>query len=118
MDGLEVMHPQQRAQVDDPGIQVAPYSEKQVRQNYDPIYVSGPDRPNGEEEEDLKRPNKAICGLKPTVFWTLLVIALLVVIGAAVGGGIGGTLANRHASEPSLPTRYFHVLLERRKAGS
>ncbi|KAL5365828.1 hypothetical protein BJX96DRAFT_19964 [Aspergillus floccosus] len=102
MDGIEVVHPQQRARVDDPGIRVAPHSEKQVCPNDNPIYVSGPDRPNGEDGEDLKRRNKAICGLKPTVFWTLFVIALLVVIGAAVGGGVGGTLANRRTSEPSL----------------
>lgn len=115
MDGIEVVNPQQRARGDDPGIQVAPDYEKEVSQNNDPVYVSGPDRPNGAGEDDLKSPNKAICGLKPTVFWTLLAIALLVAIGAAVGGGVGGTLAKRHTSEPSQATRYVVILKLRRK---
>lgn len=93
-----MVHSQQRPARDDPGIEVAPDSEKEVSQNNDPIYVSGPNRPGDFGEDDLKDPNKTTCGLKPTVFWTLLVIALLVVIGAAVGGGVGGTLANRHTS--------------------
>ncbi|OOQ86674.1 hypothetical protein PEBR_20743 [Penicillium brasilianum] len=101
MDGIEVVHSHHRPVIDGQGIEVVPDSEKEVSQNNDPIYVSGPNRPGDSAEYDLKNPNKTICGLKPTVFWTLLAIALLVVIGAAVGGGVGGTLANRHTSEPS-----------------
>jgi hypothetical protein len=101
MDGIEVVHSHHRPVIDGQGIEVAPDSEKEVRQNNDSIYVSGPHRPGDSAEDDLKNPNKTICGLKPTLFWTLLAIALLVVIGAAVGGGVGGTLANRHTSEPS-----------------
>lgn len=105
MDGIQVVHPQQRAGRDDPGIEVVPDSEKEVSHNSDPIYLSGPHRSDGSAEDELKNPNKTICGLKRTVFWTLFAIALLVVIGAAVGGGVGGSLANRHALEPSQTTR-------------
>lgn len=106
MDGIEVVHSHSRARVDDPGIQVVTDSEKEVCSNGDPIYVSGPERPNGAGGDGLKSSSRTICGLKPTLFWTLFAIALLVVIGAAVGGGVGGTLANRHTSEPSQTTTY------------
>lgn len=104
MGGIEVVHPQSRTRGDDPGIQVVPDSEKEVSLIGDPIYVSGPGRPNGVGEDGLKSPSRTICGLKPTLFWTLFAIALLVVIGAAVGGGVGGTRANRQTSEPSQTT--------------
>jgi hypothetical protein len=105
MDGIQAVHPQQRAGRDDPGIEVVPDSEKEVSHNSDPIYLAGPHRSDGSTEDELKNPNRTICGLKRTVFWTLLAIALLVVIGAAVGGGVGGSLANRHISKPTQTRR-------------
>lgn len=43
---------------------------------------------------------RTICGLAARVFWTIVGVAiLLLVIAAAVGGGVGGSQAARHAKE-------------------
>ncbi|KAJ5096893.1 hypothetical protein N7456_007614 [Penicillium angulare] len=101
MDGLQLGNSQGKLQRnDDPGIEVVFYSDKEVSYNdQHPIYVSGPHKGNIITEDEPRSP-KTICGLKPMVFWILLAIALLTIIGAAVGGGVGGTLANRHTTEP------------------
>lgn len=64
--------------------------------------VSGPERPwPSIPDDDLVKADgpkeaKRVCGMRPIVFWPLLVIAILIVVLAAVGGGIGGSyLANR-----------------------
>ncbi|EPS34867.1 hypothetical protein PDE_09831 [Penicillium oxalicum 114-2] len=99
MNGTSSIHSHPRARSDDPGMQVVPGSEKEAISNDFPIYVFGPERPAKEEQVKLHSPKKTVCGLKPMVFWALLAVALLVIIGGAVGGGIGGTLATRHTSE-------------------
>jgi len=49
-------------------------------------------------------PKRRIYGLTPTRFWILLAIICFFVIGASVGGSVGGTLAvNKHKS--FVPTR-------------
>lgn len=40
---------------------------------------------------------KRICGLAPMWFWIAL-IATIVIIGAAVGGGVGGSLSHKSSS--------------------
>ncbi|KAJ5193705.1 hypothetical protein N7491_001036 [Penicillium cf. griseofulvum] len=73
-------------------------------------YVSGPEGPGPNIPDDglakagLKD-SKRVCGVRPTVFWLLLVIAVLIVVIAAVGGGVGGSyLANRDDSpDPKTP---------------
>jgi hypothetical protein len=46
------------------------------------------------KEESSRR----IRGLKPWLFWLILAIVSLVVIGASVGGAIGGTLAAKSST--------------------
>jgi hypothetical protein len=48
---------------------------------------------------------KRMCGLKRPAFIALLVIAVLVVVGAAVGGGVGAVSAAK-SSKQSLPYVY------------
>ena len=38
-----------------------------------------------------------ICGLRRRTFWILLGVVCLIVIAAAVGGGVGGALSNKHS---------------------
>ncbi|KAJ5494943.1 hypothetical protein N7539_000059 [Penicillium diatomitis] len=104
MNATNIIHPQRGPRSDDPGLQVVPGYEKQVVSNDYPIYLYGPERPEKVDEEETKTPKTTYCGLRPAVFWTLLVIALLVVVGGAVGGGIGGTIASRHSAELSSQT--------------
>ncbi|TVY78245.1 hypothetical protein LSUE1_G003226 [Lachnellula suecica] len=40
-------------------------------------------------------PTKRICGLAPRTFWIVLSISAIGILGAAVGGGVGGSLASR-----------------------
>ena len=61
-----------------------------------------------EKGQDLQEPPASprdrICGLRKTTFWLSLILAI-VVIGAAVGGGVGGSLAskNNHNEQVSTP---------------
>ncbi|KAJ5931343.1 hypothetical protein N7516_005832 [Penicillium verrucosum] len=71
--------------------------------------VSVPEMPwpsipdDGLVKADGPKDAKRICGMRPIVFWPLLVVAILIVVIAAVGGGIGGSyLANRgKSSDPT-----------------
>ncbi|KAI9852958.1 MAG: hypothetical protein M1824_001656 [Vezdaea acicularis] len=46
--------------------------------------------------------DRRICGLRPATFWLSLALAAVIIIAAAVGGGVGGT---RHTSQSSsLPS--------------
>ena len=40
-----------------------------------------------------QKPSRRIGGLKPWLFWLILAIVGLIVIGASVGGAVGGKLA-------------------------
>lgn len=71
--------------------------------------VSVPEMPwpsipdDGLVKADGPKDAKRICGMRPIVFWPLLVVAILIVVIAAVGGGIGGSyLANRGKRYVSL----------------
>jgi len=51
---------------------------------------------------------RRICGLRRRVFFIIITVATLVVLGAAIGGGIGGT---RSASQPTtlpVPQRFLN----------
>jgi len=49
---------------------------------------------------------RRICGLVPRAFWIIMAVGILVVIGAAVAGGVGGILAskNNRSSESASQT--------------
>lgn len=48
-------------------------------------------RPIQYDEKSVEREPETFCGLRKRTFW-ILVIALVVIVGAAVGGGLGGSL--------------------------
>ncbi|OQO05981.1 hypothetical protein B0A48_10077 [Cryoendolithus antarcticus] len=59
-----------------------------------------------------RTPNRAprTCGMPRWVFWTAMVVTALIIIGVAVGGGVGATLhtgANAEASAALTPTARF-----------
>ncbi|OQE83306.1 hypothetical protein PENNAL_c0033G04990 [Penicillium nalgiovense] len=115
--GLEVAPEQYKY---DSGLEVVPHMEKEVRRDTAGLhYVSGPTSANPDTTEDgspeTKSPErKRICGLTSTVFWVLMGVIAIVVIGAAVGGGVGATVSKKttsdnsaesssHTTEPSNP---------------
>jgi hypothetical protein len=63
-----------------------------------------------ETATDPESKNRLICGLQPRTFWIISVISLFLLLAAAVGGGVGGSLAakkhrnHRPASTPSATT--------------
>jgi hypothetical protein len=47
--------------------------------------------------EAAKEKRKRTCGLSPRIFWLLLAVLFLIVVGAAVGGGVSGSMvADNH----------------------
>lgn len=57
-----------------------------------------------EAESDSTVRQRKIWGLRRRTFWILLAIGIFVIVGAAVGGGVGGALANKGgSSQPSGP---------------
>ena len=71
-----------------------------------PQLVKGEEDREGEEA----RPGATVCGLRPKWFWTVVILAI-VVIGAAVGGGVGGGIAasRKDDAEPAASPRYVVV---------
>ncbi|KAF2177865.1 hypothetical protein K469DRAFT_719336 [Zopfia rhizophila CBS 207.26] len=49
------------------------------------------------EGNDGGRDSRTICGLKRKTFWIVAAIVTLLVIGAAVGGGVGGALSQKNS---------------------
>ncbi|TVY39382.1 hypothetical protein LSUB1_G004333 [Lachnellula subtilissima] len=47
--------------------------------------------------------NRRLCGLAPRNFWIIAVVGTIVMIGAAVGGGVGGSLASKSNSTAESP---------------
>lgn len=101
--GLELVSDLKRWPKTDDGLEVRVEQEKEVPITRGGLhYVSSPERPwpsipdDGLAKADDPKDAKRVCGVRPNVFWLLLVIAVLLVVIAAVGGGIGGSyLANR-----------------------
>lgn len=101
--GLELVSDLKRWPKSYDGLEVRVEQEKEVPITRGGLYyVSSPERPGSSiPDDDLAKADgpkaaKRVCGVRPTVFWLLLVIAVLIVVIAAVGGGIGGSyLANR-----------------------
>lgn len=90
---------------------------ERVELDQDPMIVVSEGDRNGDtnnsnkdgsgSEESAKERRKRTCGLSPRIFWLLSVVLFLIVVGAAVGGGVGGSIAtdNRrkaHAASVSL----------------
>lgn len=83
-----------------------------------PHYVSGPEKSASRWDDGLmgaievderycpgKSTRQYPCGMRPVTFWLLVVIAVLI-IGVAIGGGVGGSLANKGRRQPGVPHRY------------
>lgn len=51
-----------------------------------------------------------ICGLKPTIFW-VVVICVFLTVGGAIGGGIGGTLAAQDSNKSGVGNAGYVSLL-------
>lgn len=86
-DGKEVYH--------EPMIPYYPPPQQQQQQE---VWAHKGEYPPSGLEHDInagRRP-RTICGLQKKTFWLLLVLAI-VVIGAAVGGGVGGAMAVNNA---------------------
>ena len=67
--------------------------EKQTHEFGAPMEHDGTIKPDSEQ--------KTYCGLRPKIFYLCLLGALLVIIGAAVGGGVGHSVSNRKQEVPS-----------------
>ncbi|CRL18992.1 unnamed protein product [Penicillium camemberti] len=110
--GLELVSDLKRWPKSYDGLEVRVEQEKEVPITRGGLYyVSSPERPGSSiPDDDLAKADgpkaaKRVCGVRPTVFWLLLVIAVLIVVIAAVGGGIGGSyLANRGKSDSDPAT--------------
>ncbi|KAK6077012.1 hypothetical protein SCUP515_05195 [Seiridium cupressi] len=71
------------------------YPEVLPEQWKPPAYSDAPENvyasPHGQEPK-----KRDICGLVPWLFWTLVVAAVIIVIGAGVGGGVGATMSKKN----------------------
>jgi hypothetical protein len=90
------------------GLQVAepnPYSyQGQIQPDVVPLHILG--AKYGDDHLLPTYPERRICGVRARSFWTIFgVAALLIVIAAAVGGGIGGSQAAKHAKEAAVLAR-------------
>lgn len=56
-----------------------------------------PDSSNGPPS----KPERRICGLTPMLFYVLLAVGVVVIVGAGVGGSVGGVLASHSSSNNS-----------------
>lgn len=103
------------------------YNENAPQVCYDssPLFSVGPQPPSrfqptsGEPTLELAEPSKPqsmICGLRSKFFWLLVTLAI-VLVGSAVGGGVGGHFARRNGNDsapastavtisPNRTTRY------------
>lgn len=88
MDGLQVAPAQQKVvNRDAEGLQyVAPPGTGYYGTAYTPDPLKGPIQTPGRK--------RTLCGLQPIVFCLSAIVAILI-IGGAVGGGVGGSLANK-----------------------
>ena len=67
-----------------------------------------------EKYEDVNsRQQNIICGLRKRTFWIVAPLGILVILGAAIGGGVGGGLLARSSSDKCefspLQFSYHHV---------
>ncbi|KAJ5373538.1 hypothetical protein N7517_005544 [Penicillium concentricum] len=110
--GLELVSDLKRWPKSYDGLEVVVEQGKEVKITRGGLYyVSGPERPgssipeDGLAKADGPKDTKRVCGVRPSVFWLLLVIAVLIVVVVAVGGGVGGSyLASRDkgSSDPRM----------------
>lgn len=52
--------------------------------------------------ESLQKEAPSMCGLRRRTFWILLIVSV-VIVGATVGGGVGGVMAKRSAGQDPVP---------------
>ncbi|KAJ5144098.1 uncharacterized protein N7515_002885 [Penicillium bovifimosum] len=114
-DGLEVASGFGRWPKSYEGLEVVVEPGKEVPiSREEAYYVSGPDRAgtsisdgtpdDGPKKTDTTKGAKRVCGLRPTVFRSLLAVSILLVIAAAVGCGVGGSyLINKIKTRGSDP---------------
>ncbi|ERF73940.1 hypothetical protein EPUS_05363 [Endocarpon pusillum Z07020] len=62
-----------------------------------PVVTDAPSGP-------LPKRAQRICGLRRRTFWILVILSSVVIVGAAVGGGVGGTMARRYADQIRTPS--------------
>ncbi|KIN02693.1 hypothetical protein OIDMADRAFT_27198 [Oidiodendron maius Zn] len=84
------------------GLQVVeqnPYTyQGQIQPDVVPLHILG--AKYGDDNLLPAYPERRICGVRARIFWTIFGVAMfLIVVAAAVGGGIGGSQAAQHAKE-------------------
>ena len=84
------------------GLQVVeqnPYTyQGQIQPDVVPLHILG--AKYGDDNLLPAYPERRICGVRARIFWTIFGVAMfLIVVAAAVGGGIGGSRAAQHAKE-------------------
>jgi hypothetical protein len=82
---------------------IAPEDEKEVSQSARSLQAPLMSLDSSEPEFQKPASSRRICGLKRTVFWAVLVAALLV-IGLAVGLGVGLTSSRSDKASSASPT--------------
>ncbi|KAI9722683.1 MAG: hypothetical protein M1812_001614 [Candelaria pacifica] len=96
-DGLQLGQPQ-------PGLEVG--QQPQLSQSYHGHGEFYGDRKGYRDEyihnEEPPPPSRTICGLRPATFWLALALGAVIII-AAVGGGVGGSLAAKRSSSKPTP---------------
>ncbi|KAK3358233.1 hypothetical protein B0T25DRAFT_541205 [Lasiosphaeria hispida] len=115
--GVEIypaQHAEKKAQMIESDPTAAPFARPSSREEkiFNP-YSSAPEvvieeqRPHATSERQdayLPPPPRTICGIRPRIFWIIVGISAVIIIAAAVGGGVGASLSNRAKQDPASST--------------
>ena len=75
-------------------------NEKEVALKQQPAYwVPATGGRDGGNEAPQVVEERRYCGMRPKIFWIVLVAVMVVIVAAAVGGGVGGALAGKSSNK-------------------
>jgi len=69
-------------------------------------------------EEDPQKAESRIWGMRKSIFFLALALVVLLIIGTAVGGGVGGYFAGKHDSSRHVPLFYAVLPISRKVLGA